>query len=345
MTTTSDPPSSRLHSIIVVGSGGVGTIATLVLEKSRRARVTAVLRCRYAVVKEKGWNIDSVDHGKLAAWKPSRVVSTVTEAVEAETEPFDYIVVTTKQLPDIFSIPDIIRPAVTPGLTTVVLIQNGLDIELPIIEAFPTNTVMSSISMIGSRTEGENGIFQLGPDIQTIGPHFHDGLDRAVQLQKARQFVEIYTAGSKGAGAKDAEMTFSEDMPVARWQKLLWNSTFNTLCTLMDMNVGELQSSGGRETLLIPAMWEIYAIAKAAGHPPPEEMIQIYAYRLPNDCPYRPSMLLDRDHRRPMELEVLLGRPLQRAKELGVPTPVLSTVYEALKMVRWKIEQESGGMN
>ncbi|EEH21403.1 hypothetical protein PABG_03619 [Paracoccidioides brasiliensis Pb03] len=292
--TSSKTPEIRLRNILLIGSGGVGTIASLVLEKSRCARVTAVLRSRYAVVKEKGWNIESVDHGTLKGWRPSRangksdeVVPSVESALEAETEPFDYVVVTTKQLPDVFSVSDlIIRPAVTLGLTTVMLIQNGINIEVPVIEAFPTNTVMSSITMIGPHTEGENTIIQLGLNIQIMGPHFYTGLERCVQTQQAREFVNIYKAGREG---EEAKCTYSEEMPVARWQKLLWNATFNTLCTLMRMDVGELLSSGGRESLLIPAMWEVYSIAKAAGAPPSQDMIPFYAYQQPDDCRYRPA--------------------------------------------------------
>ncbi len=59
-------------NICLVGSGGVGTIAALVLEKCGRARVTVVLRGSYDVVNEKGFDIESVDHGNLKGWKPSR---------------------------------------------------------------------------------------------------------------------------------------------------------------------------------------------------------------------------------------------------------------------------------
>lgn len=44
----------------------------MVLEKSGRARVTVVLRGGYDVVNEKGFDIESVDHGELKGWKPSR---------------------------------------------------------------------------------------------------------------------------------------------------------------------------------------------------------------------------------------------------------------------------------
>jgi ketopantoate reductase len=59
-------------NVCLVGGGGVGTIAAYVLEKSGRAQVTAVLRSNYALVKEHGLDIDSVDHGEVRGWKPHR---------------------------------------------------------------------------------------------------------------------------------------------------------------------------------------------------------------------------------------------------------------------------------
>jgi ketopantoate reductase len=50
----------------------VGTIAAVVLEKSGRAKVTAVLRSKFDIVSEQGWDIESVDHGRLKNWKPNR---------------------------------------------------------------------------------------------------------------------------------------------------------------------------------------------------------------------------------------------------------------------------------
>jgi len=58
--------------ICLVGSGGVGTIASVVLEKSSEVEVTVVLRTKYTQVLEKGWDIESCDHGTLKGWRPSR---------------------------------------------------------------------------------------------------------------------------------------------------------------------------------------------------------------------------------------------------------------------------------
>ena len=84
-------------------------------------------------------------------------------------------------------------------------------------------------------------------------------------------------------------------------------------------------------------MWEVWHISKAAGYLLVESEIQRLAYRLPDDCRYRPSMLLDLENGRPMELEVILGNTLKRAKNLGVDAPIMNTVYELLKLEKWKM--------
>lgn len=59
------------RKILVVGAGGVGTMAALALERSGMASVTAVLRSNYEKVMRDGFKIDSVNHGKLSNWRPT----------------------------------------------------------------------------------------------------------------------------------------------------------------------------------------------------------------------------------------------------------------------------------
>ena len=57
--------------VLIVGCGGIGTMAALNLETGGRAVVTAVLRSNYAAVKESGFTIYSVDHGEVKGFRPS----------------------------------------------------------------------------------------------------------------------------------------------------------------------------------------------------------------------------------------------------------------------------------
>lgn len=64
--------AQKKHNILLIGAGGVGTIAALNLERGSRADVTVVLRSNYQKVADDGFTIDSVDHGSLSGWRPSR---------------------------------------------------------------------------------------------------------------------------------------------------------------------------------------------------------------------------------------------------------------------------------
>lgn len=66
---------STKSSVLLIGVGGIGAIAALNLETGGRASVTAVLRSNYSVIKEKGFNFKSVDHGVVKGFKPSTSTS------------------------------------------------------------------------------------------------------------------------------------------------------------------------------------------------------------------------------------------------------------------------------
>lgn len=62
--------SSRPSNVLVVGSGGVGTIMAYNLQLSGKATVSCVLRSNYEAVKVNGFDIDSCDYGKIKGWRP-----------------------------------------------------------------------------------------------------------------------------------------------------------------------------------------------------------------------------------------------------------------------------------
>lgn len=58
--------------ILLVGCGGVGTIAALNLEHGNKAEVSCVLRSNFDIVNKQGFTIRSCEHGDLTAWRPSQ---------------------------------------------------------------------------------------------------------------------------------------------------------------------------------------------------------------------------------------------------------------------------------
>lgn len=343
-------PPKKLN-ILLVGSGGVGTIASIGLEKGGFAHVTSVLRSDYQKVSADGFSVNSVDHGKLVGWKPSAVVNSVEQGVKQlkqrekdENAVFDYVVVAVKALPDIVKTEDIIRPAMEKKkkkqqeaksadekdiqYPTVVLIQNGIDMEPPILKAFPHCICLSGISMIGSHNFNGH-IEQYEHDSIKIGYYDNEFHSPEFQASVAQTFVYAYAASN-------VDCKYVPDLMFWRWRKLVYNSTYNTMCGLMQLDVGRCYLSGIDEAVILPAMLEIIAIAKKAGYEMPADIRKIMQTS-DEGLYYKPSMQIDIEKGNPVEIEAILGNPLRIARNLRVETPILTVVYNLLKGVQFRL--------
>jgi ketopantoate reductase len=66
---------------LLIGCGGVGSIAAINLEASGQTEVSAVLRSNYAAVTRDGFTIKSCDHGTIEHWKPSKGPQMCTQPI------------------------------------------------------------------------------------------------------------------------------------------------------------------------------------------------------------------------------------------------------------------------
>jgi 2-dehydropantoate 2-reductase len=244
--------------------------------------------------------------------------------------PYDYIVIALKNTPDVLSIPNLISPVIAAGTSTIVLIQNGYDIEQPFLDAFPSCTVLSGVSMIGS-FEKNGKVLHNDPDILYLAPYSPEKSKQ--QEQVANIFAGMYSEGG-------ASCHLVDDIIFWRWRKLVWNATFNTACALTGLDSGSIQEAGGLDLLIRPAMDDVVRLAAAAGHRLPENIQQQMVDFTPRELKFKPSMLNDVEANRPMEIEVILNNPLKLGKKLGVDTPVLDMLYKTLSMVQWKIRNQ-----
>lgn len=83
------------------------------------------------------------------------------------------MVVTTKNVKDVPpSVAEVIAPAVTSGHTAILLLQNGLNIDRPVVKAFPSNPVLSGITVMGAKEQPKGTIEHNNYDISYIASHF-----------------------------------------------------------------------------------------------------------------------------------------------------------------------------
>ncbi|KAL1632542.1 hypothetical protein SLS58_011365 [Diplodia intermedia] len=331
--------SMAKSNILVVGFGGIGTITAYNLEAGGLATVTGVLRSNYALVKDRGFRIWSVDHGDIESWRPTQISRSVPNVHGDERlTPFDFIVVCTKNTPDIRpTVAEIIAPAVTSGHTAIVLVQNGLNIEKPIISAFPSNIVISGISRMSSTELSPGHVFQQDHDILILGAFRNPNLESEKEVAAAKQFTDLYNASGKASGQYEADVAF------ARWRKLVYNASFNSLCAITGMDTSRIKLAGSPVTeLLLPVMLEIKSIARAAGVRLPADQEDTSLSGDPIDAYFRPSMQQDIEKGNFMEMEIIVGEPLREAQRLGVPAPTLTFIYSLLKALQTRTKQNRG---
>lgn len=235
-----------------------------------------------------------------------------------------------KNIPEVNNIPKIIAPAVTPNHTTIVLFQNGLYIEPPILEAFPENVVLSAPSYIGAH-EHNGHVVHNDHDNFHIGVFRNKALDAAFERAKLEEFATIYN-GSKVVDAK-----IVDDIVLYRWRKVLWNGVFNPMCAITQLDSAAVRRFGGEHSLIRPGMAEMAAIAKADGYDLGPGIVDLMIEVTPIELSFRPSMLVDVDKGNPLEVEVILGNALRVAREKGVSTPVLDNTYRFLKLTQARL--------
>lgn len=318
--------------VLLIGVGGVGAVVMVSLSKSGLSDVSVVVRRDYETVKDKGYEIHSYEHGLLEGWKPDHIHPSVEAAADSET-PYDFVVVTTKNLPDIQKVEDLIEPVVTKGHTTIVLIQNGFDIGRPIIARYPENVCLSGVTFVGSHNY--NGVIkQTQAEVTQISFFPNPHLDAEVQKKAALKFVELNSTDKN-------DVTYSDDLKYSRYRKLVYNGTLNPICTLVGTDVGRLEFAGGNEAVVIPAMREIIAVARADGVDLPESTINLMLHDDDGDY-FTPSMAVDAKKGNVLEIEVILGNLIRVARELKVATPVLDVIYALAKVVQFRMLEKNG---
>lgn len=309
--------------ILLHGSGAIGTIYFYLLHKAGYD-VTATCRSNYMAASTDGFVIDSEKYGNDLHFRP-KVVSSPAEA----EGPFDYVIVTTKALPDA-EISKTVGLAVTKGKTTIVLIQNGIGIEDEYAHAFPGVPLLSCVVYLPS-TQTSPGRIQMGTfESLEVGTFPASAYEEQPEVKASTdRFIEMFSAAG-------SDVKRYPDVQAKRWNKLLLNAPWNPICALtLSRDVAFLTSCSEAEKLVESVMLEVAAIAQKLGHEgisasAAKEQLKRAGGRVGGKG-IEPSMLVDVLNSRRMEVEVILGNPVRLARQLDVDVPRLETLYVLLK--------------
>lgn len=85
-------------------------------------------------------------------------------------------------------------------------------------------------------------------------------------------------------------------------------------------------------------MQEVIDVAHKAGVPVKNGLIDELIDKILKMPPIGSSMQVDCKAERPMEVDIILGTPVKKGKELGVPTPTLEVLYTLLLAINTRFK-------
>ena len=207
----------------------------------------------------------------------------------------------------------------------VLVLQNGLGVEEAAARAAPGHRIFGGLCFICSNRVGPGHVCHL--DYGSVRMAEYSPEDRPVALSPA---LETLASDFRSAGI---EVGVVEDLALARWQKLVWNVPYNGLSVVLDADTQELMSDPDSVALVEALMREVLRGAAACGRTIPGGFVTRMLEMTRAMKPYRASMKIDYDEKRPMEIEAIHGEPLRRAAAGGVELPLLAALRHQLRFL------------
>lgn len=213
---------------------------------------------------------------------------------------------------------DMLPPLLTDD-TVVLLIQNGMGMEQDVEQMVPGVKLAAGLAFICCSKTHPGVIDHLDLSGLNVGSY------NAPQETIDRMIAEMVSADIDARNVDYLE---------ARWRKLLWNMPFNGLSVALHTDTDALVRNDATRRLLRAMTQEVIEAAHAVGvkgltDRDADAMIEMTTKMRP----YKPSMRLDWDYHRPMEVYYLYTRPIEEARRAGLDMPLHRMLEAELKFM------------
>lgn len=302
----------------ILGTGAIGGFYGLMLAKAGQD-VHFLLRSDYHSVSEHGLRIHSGPLGELQL-KPVQAYQ------RAEDMPrCDWIFIATKTTGTRELLPALLKVAAPNA--KVVLMQNGLGVEDELRPQLPDDLhLLGGLCFICAHRTPEGVIEHQAMGGINLAYHSGPATTPEARLNLAQEATDWFKAAGLEANAM-------AELGQARWQKLVWNAPYNGLSVLLNTGTEALMGHPDTLALIEAIMEEVVMAAAADGYPLPPELpskMLKNTLRMPN---YLPSMYHDFQLKRPMELEAIYVRALEKATAAGVEMPRTRMLLQNLRFL------------
>lgn len=296
--------------IAVIGAGALGLYYGALLQKSG-VETHFLMRRDYDAVQRHGLQVFSINGDfhlpKVHAWR------TPEEMGKA-----DLVIVALKTFAN-GRYRELIAPLLKSD-TMILTLQNGLGNEEALAGIFGAERIIGGVAFLCSNRGEPGTVHHLGAGRIILGEFVHrdeERLDRLAEMFR--------TAG--------VDCRTTDDLRRARWEKLVWNIPFNGLSALLRQSVERLLAVPATRKLVREIMLEVIKAGNGQelNSDIPEKFADSMIEFTDNMGVYKPSMQIDREEGRELEIGAIFRTPLHFAAEKGVAMPrveMLATLLE-----------------
>ena len=294
----------------IIGTGAIGGYYGSQLVKAGKD-VHFLLNSDYEYVRQHGLQIDSC--------RGSYHLDGINAYHSAMDMPKCDIVIVALKSTNNHLLASILPPLLHPK-TLVLLIQNGIGVEADLQSQFPNLYIAAGLAFICSGKIGKGHI-----DHQSNGS-INIGNYSCKDPKIINNMMQDFTSS-------DIKTTLVE-YEEARWKKAVWNMPYNGLTVALNTTTDQLMANPKTAHLIKAMMMEVIGAAQAQGVANIDESFadKMIAMTLKMP-PYSPSMKLDYDHHRPMEIHYLYTRPIEEAHKAGYKMPKLEMLEAELMFI------------
>ncbi|KAJ5668706.1 hypothetical protein N7462_009776 [Penicillium macrosclerotiorum] len=339
--------------VLLYGLGAIGSFYAFILSRSERVRLTVVARSNYDAVVKNVRSLCPINYtGNISADLEIReLLSTartmaltssvptevyyaeflVFEAPEAEytstviktpaeASAMDYVVCAHKAI-DQEDVATKLQPVVDQKRTTIVIIQNGVGNEEAFRKTFPESSILTCVTWVGATQISPGVVKHTKSEDMQIGLFPNPEVAPSKEQQRLDTFAGLLEHGQ-------TRFQVLDDMQRQRWEKVVWNVAWNSITTITMLDTQTwLHSSIEAEPITRKVMRQVINVARASGVPLEDSLVDQLMDKINSMPGIGSSMQTDCKNGRPMEVDVILGFPMRKAREFGVPADSLEMLY------------------
>ena len=295
----------------IIGTGAIGGYYGGMLAHSGQ-EVHFLFHKDYEFVRENGLQVDSCD-GSFHLDQVNAYASTT------DMPKCDVILVGLKTINN-HMLPKLLPPLLHEN-SVVVLIQNGIGVEADVQQMFPNTALIAGLAFICS-AKTEPG---------RVNHQCYGSINLGNYSCKDESLFNAILNDFTNAGIQAGSVPYEE----ARWKKAVWNMPFNGMTVALNTQTDLLLKNPSTRQLIRDLMMEVIDAARHLGVTGLDETFADKMIETTDAMtPYSPSMKLDFDFHRPMEIHYIYTRPIEIARAAGFRMAKLEMLEAELRFLQ-----------